>query len=121
MPLTSSLYVQRKAGPLERETKHSNDIGHPVLVIQSDAFNRSSIGTVAVAAITSNLHLGAAPGNVRLTARQSKLPKPSVVNVSQVLTVDRRFLTERVGRLPSEALAEVDAGLRLALSLPYGG
>ncbi len=93
----------------------------PVLVIQSDAFNRSSIGTVAVAAITSNLHLGAAPGNVRLTARQSKLPKPSVVNVSQVLTVDRRFLTERVGRLPSESLAEVDAGLRLALSLPYGG
>ena len=93
----------------------------PVLVIQSDAFNRSSIGTVAVAAITSNLHLGAAPGNVRLTARQSKLPKPSVVNVSQVLTVDRRFLTERVGRLSSESLAEVDAGLRLALSLPYGG
>lgn len=93
----------------------------PVLVIQSDAFNRSSIGTVAVAAITSNLHLGDAPGNVRLTARQSKLPKPSVVNVSQVLTVDRRFLSERVGRLPGELLAEVDAGLRLALSLPYGG
>ncbi len=93
----------------------------PVLVIQSDAFNRSSIGTVAVAAITSNLHLGAAPGNVRLTARQSKLPKPSVVNVSQVLTVDRRFLTERVGRLRGELLAEVDAGLRLALSLPHGG
>lgn len=93
----------------------------PVLVIQSDAFNRSSIGTVAVAAITSNLHLGDAPGNVRLTARQSKLPKASVVNVSQVLTVDRRFLSERVGRLPGELLAEVDAGLRLALSLPHDG
>ena len=93
----------------------------PVLVIQSDAFNRSSIGTVTVAAVTSNLHLGDAPGNVRLTARQSKLPRPSIVNLSQVLTVDRRFLTERVGRLPGGLLTEVDAGLRLALSLPHGG
>lgn len=92
----------------------------PVLVVQSDAYNRSNIRTVVVAAITSNLSLSDAPGNVRLTGRKSRLAKPSVVNVSQVLTVDRRSLTERVGRLSDALLAEIDAGLRLVLSLPYG-
>ncbi len=76
---------------------------------------------MVVAAITSNLSLSDAPGNVRLTARQVRLAKPSVVNVAQILTVDRRFLTERVGRLSDAVLAEIDAGLRLVLSLPYGG
>jgi mRNA interferase MazF len=90
---------------------------HPVLVVQSDAFNRSQIRTVVVAVITSNLHLAQAPGNVRLTRRQSKLPHESVVNVSQVLTLDKQFLSERVGRVPVEQLAQVDQGLRLVLSL----
>ncbi len=76
---------------------------------------------MVVAAITSNLSLSDAPGNVRLTARQGRLAKSSVVNVSQILTVDRRFLTERAGRLSDAALSEIDAGLRLVLSLPYGG
>jgi mRNA interferase MazF len=89
----------------------------PVVVIQSDAFNRSRIGTVVVAAITSNLALADAPGNVRLLRRESKLPRESVVNVSQVLTLDRRFLSERVGRLPASAFAQIEAGLRLVLSL----
>jgi mRNA interferase MazF len=89
----------------------------PVVVVQSDAFNRSRISTVVVAAITANLALAAAPGNVRLPRRASKLPRESVVNVSQLLTLDRGFLTERVGRLPASALGEVEAGLRLVLSL----
>ena len=89
----------------------------PVVVIQSDAFNRSRIGTVVVAAITSNLELAGAPGNVRLSRRESKLPRESVVNVSQLLTLDRRFLSERVGRLPASAFAQVEAGLRVVLSL----
>ena len=93
----------------------------PVVVIQSDAFNRSRIGTVVVAAITSNLELAGAPGNVRLSRRESKLPRESVVNVSQLLTLDRRFLTERVGRLPASALAQVEAGLRVVLSLESRG
>jgi mRNA interferase MazF len=88
-----------------------------VLVIQSDAFNRSRIGTVVVAAITSNLVLAGAPGNVRLSRRESKLSRDSVVNVSQLLTLDRRFLSARVGRLPARALSDVDAGVRLVLSL----
>jgi len=89
----------------------------PVVVVQSDAFNRSRISTVLVVAITSNMRLVEAPGNVRLTCRQSKLPHESVVNVSQVLTLDKRFLVERVGSLPTKTLTEVEQGLRLALSL----
>ena len=73
----------------------------PVLVVQADPFNRSRIGTVVVAVITSNLRLAGAPGNVHLTRRQSKLPRESVVNVSQVMTLDRTFLAERVGRPPA--------------------
>jgi mRNA interferase MazF len=93
----------------------------PVVVVQSNAFNRSSIGTVMVAAITSNLHNADAPGNVRLSPGRSKLAKPCVVNVSQILTIDKGLLTERVSRLPDRLLSQVDAGLRLALSLPHAG
>lgn len=89
----------------------------PVLVVQSDVFNRSRIRTVLVAAITSNLRLAEAPGNVHLTHRQSGLSQESVVNVSQVLTLDRQFLIERVGRLSSKLFTKVEAGLRLVLSL----
>jgi len=89
----------------------------PVLVVQADAFNRSRINTVLVAVITSNLRLAEAPGNVRLTRRQSGLPRQSVVNVSQLLTLDKRFLAERVGRLPAGLLADVERGLQLVMSL----
>ena len=89
----------------------------PVIVIQSDPFNESRINTVIVAVITSNLHLAAAPGNVSLNSDESGLPKDSVVNVSQVLTVDKSFLTEQSGTLSEDVMATVDAGLRLALGL----
>ena len=89
----------------------------PVLVVQADPFNKSGIGTVVVVTITSNARLSSAPGNVRLTRRQSKLPRASVVNVSQIFTLDRQFLTERVGQLPESTMQEVDRGLRLALAL----
>jgi mRNA interferase MazF len=89
----------------------------PVLIVQSDAFNASRIGTVVVAAITSNMRLADAPGNVRLTRRQSKLPRKSVVNVSQLLSLDRRLLVERVGKIADSWMASVDSGMRLALSL----
>lgn len=89
----------------------------PVLVIQSDAFNRSRIATVIVAAITSNLALAEAPGNVLLTAGDSGLPRDSVVNVSQVLTLDRRFLVAAAGRVPTGLMPEVERGIALALGL----
>ncbi len=89
----------------------------PVLVIQADSFNRSRIQTVIVALITGNLELAAAPGNIALPARSSGLPRDSVVNVSQVLTLDRDFLTEQVGALSSRLQRLVDEGLRLVLQL----
>ncbi len=89
----------------------------PVVVVQADSFNRSQIGTVVVAAISSNLDLAGAPGNVGVSRRDSRLPRNSVVNVSQVLTLDRRFLTKRVSRLSAQVVEEIDSGLRLVLSL----
>ena len=89
----------------------------PVLVVQSDAFTQSAIKTVVCAAITSNLNLAAAPGNLRIASRASGLSKPSVVNVSQVATIDRMFLTERIKALDVQTMRQIDEGLRLVLDL----
>ncbi len=89
----------------------------PVVIIQSDAFNRSRIRTVIAVVLTSNLRLAEAPGNVLLPAAVSGLPRDSVVNISQVITVDCEFLTEKCNRLPSHVLKSIDEGLRLVLSL----
>jgi mRNA interferase MazF len=89
----------------------------PVLVIQSDAFNESRINTVIVAVVTSKTRLAQAPGNVLLERRQSRLPRDSVITVSQILTIDKAFLTERVSLLQPEIMARVEAGLKLVLGL----
>ena len=89
----------------------------PVLVVQADSFNRSRIQTAIVAVITGNLELAEAPGNVLLPARSTGLPRDSVVNVSQLLTLDRSFLTEHAGTLPTRLQGSVDEGLRLVLEL----
>ena len=86
---------------------------HPCVIVQSDVFNRSRIATTVVCLITSNMDRAAAPGNVALRKGDARLPRPSVVNVSQVVTVDKVELDERVGRLPSAALESVLTGLRL--------
>ncbi len=93
--------------------------GHrrPVVVIQSNTFNESRIRTVVVAVITSNLRLRNAPGNVFLNHSEHGLPKDSVVNVSQIFTLDKSFLTERVTILSSETMAAVDSGLQLVTGL----
>lgn len=89
----------------------------PVLVIQSNPFNESRIATMIVAVVTSNLNLADAPGNVRISKSESGLSKPSVVNVSQLLTIDRSFLTGRVKTLPGQVMIRVTEGLRLVLAL----
>jgi mRNA interferase MazF len=89
----------------------------PVLIVQSNAFNDSRIATVVVAAITSNTRLAGAPGNVALSQTDSGLPKASVVNVSQLLSADRAFLSERVRELPPALLQRVDRGLRGVLGI----
>jgi mRNA interferase MazF len=89
----------------------------PVLVIQDDTFTQSRISTVIVVIITSNIQLAEAPGNVILPHEVSGLPRDSVVNVSQILTIDKTFLVERMGSLPASLQEEVDEGLRTILYL----
>jgi mRNA interferase MazF len=89
----------------------------PVLVVSADAFNRARITTVTVVAITSNLRLGAAPGNVALATGSAGLDRDSIVNVSQVVTLDKSDLRKRLGILDGLQMEQVDAGLRLALGL----
>jgi mRNA interferase MazF len=89
----------------------------PVMVIQSDDFNRSRIATAIVVVITSNLKLAEAPGNVFLPQKVTGLSKDSVVNISQVLTVDKSFLTEKIGDLPVYLLEQVEDGLRMVMDL----
>ena len=89
----------------------------PVLVIQSNPFNESRIATVIVAIVTSNVALAEAPGNVRVSRSDSGLSAVSVVNVSQVLTIDRGLLTQKIRSVPALVLHQVEEGLRLVLGL----
>ncbi len=89
----------------------------PLLLVQNDAFNRSRLRTVIAVVLTGNARLVDAPGNVLIPARVSGLPRDSVANVSQVITIDRDALTERVGRIPRPLLDQMSDGLRLVLAL----
>lgn len=89
----------------------------PVVIIQSNEFNRSRIRTVIVAAMTTNLDLAAAPGNVLCRKKEIRLRRDSVVLVSSLLTIDRRLLSERISILSDRTLQKIDAGIRLVLNL----
>ena len=89
----------------------------PAIVVQADHFNRSAINTAVVAAITSNLRLGDMPGNVRLRKGEAGLPQASVVNVSQLRTVDRSRLAERIGSVGDDRLAQILHGLALVFGI----
>ena len=86
---------------------------HPCVVVQSDVFNRSRLATTVVCVITSNLHRANAPGNVLLQKGDGNLPKPGVVNISQVLTLDKTDLTDRIGKLPMKTIDAIRSGLAL--------
>ena len=89
----------------------------PVLIVQADPYNHSRIATVVVAAITSNTQAAEHPGNVFVPAAASGLPKDSAVNVSQLITISKDALAEKVSDLPHYLMTEVDSGLRLILTL----
>jgi mRNA interferase MazF len=89
----------------------------PVLIVQDDIFNQSRINTVVVVIITSNTQLAEAPGNTLLQSKATGLPKDSVANVSQIFTIDKKFLVERIGMLPKHLQEKVDEGLRTVLYL----
>jgi mRNA interferase MazF len=87
----------------------------PVVIVQGDAFNRSRIATAVCVPLTSNLQWANAPGNVMLPAKLTGLPKDSIANVSQVVTIDRDILTELAGKLPQAKLHLVLAGIDIVL------
>ncbi|MBW8713161.1 MAG: type II toxin-antitoxin system PemK/MazF family toxin [Acidobacteria bacterium] len=87
----------------------------PVAIVQGDALNRSRIATVVCVPLTSNLKWADAPGNVRLNARATSLSKDSVANVSQILTLDKSFLIERVGKLSTAKMELVLSGIDVIL------
>jgi mRNA interferase MazF len=89
----------------------------PVVIVQSDAFNRSRLRTVIAVVLMTNLRLVDAPGNVLIPAKVAGLPKDSVANVSQLITLDRDFLLERAGRVRGQFMKDIENGLRLVLSL----
>ena len=89
----------------------------PVVVVQANPLNQSRISTVVVIAVTSNIALADAPGNVRIAKSESGLRKSSVANVSQVVTLDRTLLVAPVRALPADVMRKIDDGLRLVLAL----
>ena len=89
----------------------------PVLIISADQYNRSNLRTVTVAVLTTNVKLAALPGNVAIPADIAGLNADSVVNITQIATIDRAALGERIGGLPDWLTAQVDAGLTRALAL----
>lgn len=100
---------------LEDPAGSSPGFRRPVVVVQGESFNASRIATTVVVPLTSNVRLAAAPGNVLLSEERTGLPKDSVANVSQIVSVDRTLLTERVGRLPVNELQLLLAGIDLVL------
>lgn len=91
----------------------------PVVVISADTYNRSELRTVTVAVLTTNTKLATLPGNVAVAADVGGLDADSVVNVTQIATVDRRAVEERIGALPDWLMAQVDSGLARALALAH--
>ena len=89
----------------------------PVLIVQSDDFNRSRIHTVISVVLTTNLRLAEAPGNVPVSREDTTLPGDSVANVSQIITLDKTFLTERVSQVSDRIMMSVEDGIRTVLAL----
>jgi len=89
---------------------------HPHVIVQNDVFNQSRINTVVVCALTSNLKRGSAPGNVVLEKGEANLPKPSVVNISQIFTVDKKDLGEKIGSLSPTRVLEILEGIQLLIT-----
>ncbi|MCX7414729.1 MAG: type II toxin-antitoxin system PemK/MazF family toxin [Planctomycetia bacterium] len=87
----------------------------PVVVIQSDPLNRSQLATVVCIVLTSNLRWSIAPGNVLLNAKHTGLDRDSVANVSQLVTIDKRQLTERVGSIPKRQMEAIFSGIDLIM------
>jgi mRNA interferase MazF len=88
---------------------------HPHIVIQNNLFNASNINTVVMCSLTSNLKRGLSPGNVTLKKGEANLPKKSVVNITQIYTVDKTDLVEKIGKVDNERIKEILSGIQLLI------
>lgn len=105
--------------PRSADSTPSGD--HPAVVIQSDTFNDTALNTVTVILMTSKLHYAMMPGNVRIPSAESGLPKPSVVNVTQIASFDRSYVVEKAGRLGAVRMSEIWSGVVTAIGpVPAG-
>lgn len=102
---------------LGEPTGSEPSLRRPVLIVQDNQYNRSRIATVIVLSITSNRKLADMPGNILLSREESGLPKESVINVSQIVTVDKSWLENKAGSVSQAVMEEVDYGLGLVLGL----
>ncbi len=100
---------------LEIPSGSSPGYRHPCVVIQNNVFNRSKINTVAVCALTSNLKRAESPGNVLLSEDEANLKKKSVVNISQIITVDKSDLVEKIGTLSHNRINQILEGVKLLI------
>jgi mRNA interferase MazF len=89
---------------------------HPHLVVQNNVFNKSRINTVVVCSLTSNLQRAKSPGNVLLEKGEANLPKASVVNITQIFTVNKEDLVEKIGTVSDERMAQVLDGIELLVA-----
>jgi len=89
----------------------------PIVIVSSNEFNQSNIRTVMAAVITSNLRLAKAPGNFSISKKESGLARESVVNISQILTLDKSFLSKKQGKLPAKKIPVLNEGLKLVLAI----
>lgn len=89
----------------------------PVLIVQEDSFNQSKINTIIVVPMTTNIKLAEAPGNILLSKKDTQLSKDSVVNVSQIVTLDRERFIERISKISVKNMKKVEDGIKLILSL----
>lgn len=105
---------------LSKPTGSEPGFRRPVVVVQSNMFNKSMIKTAVVCALTTNLRRGEAPGNVRLNKGEAGLKQESVVNVSKIFTVDKSHLNEKIGTLSAKRLVQIVKGIELVVR-PFAG
>jgi mRNA interferase MazF len=100
-------------------TPRGSEPGHrrPIVIVSANGFNVSRIRTVLAVAITSNKNLANAPGNIFIPADKSGLPKDSIINITQIMTVDKQYIGEQITTLPNLVMSEVENSLRLVLDL----
>ncbi|MBU0995205.1 MAG: type II toxin-antitoxin system PemK/MazF family toxin [Proteobacteria bacterium] len=115
----SKLYAIAVREYIKSNKQSENALRRPVLIVQDDQYNKSNIATVIVLSITSTIRLADLPGNILLSKKDSGLPKESVINVTQIATIDKSWVETKAGALSKPLMEEVDYGIGMVLGLHF--